>query len=64
MPSAYVPVDLNVVMTAFEQQDKVRRFLTDTGSSTFDTLEAARGWLLKCRDVYISSVKEDPETVS
>eukprot|EP00795_Rhopilema_esculentum_P012331 gene12331-2980_t len=63
VPSAYVPVDLNVVMTAFEQQDKVRRFLTETGSNTFDTLEEARGWLLKCRDVYVSTVKEDPETV-
>lgn len=64
VPSEYVPHDSNTVMTAFEQQDDIGRFLSETDSNSFDTLEDARNWLSKCRDVFVSSVRQNPAMVS
>ena len=64
VPNEYMPHDSNTVMTAFEQLDDIGRFLSETDSDSFESMEDARKWLSKCRDVFVSSVKQNPEMVS
>ena len=64
MPAKYFPHDPNVLMTAFEQQDEVGRFLTESTSNSLSTSDEARSWLTKCREIYLTSLRKDSNMVS